>query len=274
MNDNDSIDTILGDVDDGESGDGLMKGDASNEGDGRHPSDTDIPSIAPKRARISEKNRRYVGIAVFSALSFIVALVCQIIPPVAGFLSLDFKDAVIAMASFVYGPLAAVLIALIAAFIEFVTISSTGWYGFIMNFASSAVFSLVASLIYKRKKTLNGALVGFLTAIIATTSVMLLLNIFVTPLYMAQIGVPLDTNGIIDMIPLVLLPFNLSKSVINSALAMMLYKPISSSLRRIGFATGDAKRMQFNRASLLITVGGVVVIVVAVLVLIFVPQMS
>ena len=225
-------------------------------------------------SRINEKNRRYVGIAVFSALSFIVALICQIIPPVAGFLSLDFKDAVIAMASFVYGPVAAVLIALIAAFIEFVTISSTGWYGFIMNFVSSAVFSLVASLIYKKKKTLNGALLGFISAVIATTSVMLLLNIFVTPLYMAQIGVPLDIAGIIDMIPLILLPFNLSKAVINSSLAMMLYKPISSSLRRIGFASGDAKRMEFNRASLLITVCGVLLIVVAVLVLIFVPQLA
>lgn len=269
MNDNNSIDFIEADGNDKE-----CMSSCGADGEGGVTSDADMPPSSSKRTRDREKNRRYVGIAVFSALSFIVALVCQIIPPVAGFLSLDFKDAVIAMASFVYGPLSAVLIALIAAFIEFVTISSTGWYGFIMNFASSAAFSLVASLIYKRKKTLNGALVGFLAAIIATTSVMLLLNIFVTPLYMAQIGVPLDTAGIIEMIPLVLLPFNLSKAVINSSLAMMLYKPISSSLRRIGFVTGDAKRMQFNRASLFITVGGVIVIAVAVLVLIFVPQMS
>lgn len=267
MNDNESID-ILSSGDSEES----TSSKATELGKSASPDE----DFAPLRrtTRLNERTRRYVGIAVFSALSFIVALICQIIPPVAGFLSLDFKDAVIAMASFVYGPVAAVLIALIAAFIEFVTISSTGWYGFIMNFASSAVFSLVASLVYKRKKTLNGALIGFIAAIIATTSVMLLLNIFVTPLYMAQIGVPLDTAGIIDMIPLILLPFNLSKSVINSALAMMLYKPISSSLRRIGFASGDAKRMQLNRATVAILIGGAIAIIIALLVLIFVPQLA
>ena len=269
MNDNDSLDLISGSSSDEEVS--SKTPEASNE---PNASSDDFVAPTRKTTRISEKNRRYVGIAVFSALSFIVALICQIIPPIAGFLSLDFKDAIIAMASFIYGPIAAVLIALIAAFIEFVTISSTGWYGFIMNFASSAVFSLVASLIYKKKKTLNGALIGFISAVIATTSVMLLLNIFVTPLYMAQIGVPLDSAGIIDMIPLILLPFNFSKAVINSSLAMMLYKPVSSSLRRIGFATGDAKKMQFNRASLVITVCGIVTIVVAVLVLIFVPMLA
>ena len=144
MNDNEYIE-IIGDEDESTSP-GVAK-------DNNATSDGNFAPTSQKTTRVSEKNRRYVGIAVFSALSFIVALICQIIPPIAGFLSLDFKDAVIAMASFVYGPVSAVLIAFIAAFIEFVTISSTGWYGFIMNFASSAVFSLVASLIYKRKKT-------------------------------------------------------------------------------------------------------------------------
>ena len=135
--------------------------------------------------------KKYVGIAVFSALAYVVALGCNVIPPVAGFLSLDVKDAVIAMASFIFGPISAVIISFIAAFIELVTFSTTGWYGFVMNFVSSAVFSLTASLIYRSRKTLNFALIGFFSAVAATTGVMLLLNIFVTPLYLVQfIGMP------------------------------------------------------------------------------------
>lgn len=214
--------------------------------------------------------RRLVGIAVFSALAFVVALVCQIIPPIAGFLSLDFKDAVIAMASFIYGPISAVIIALIAALLELITVSTTGWYGFVMNFISSAVFSLTASIIYRKFKSLNGALVSFVSAVVATTSVMLLLNIFVTPLYMAQIGVPLDRGGVIEMIPKVLLPFNLSKALLNSAIAMILYKPVSTAMRRIGFATGDKRKMQFNRASAVILAVGAVFIAAAVTMLLMI----
>ena len=59
-----------------------------------------------------------VGVAIFSALAFVVALVCNIIPPVAGFLSLDVKDAIISIAAFIYGPISAVLISFIAGTLE------------------------------------------------------------------------------------------------------------------------------------------------------------
>ena len=235
-----------------------------------------LPSadVKPKKTRRDSREaiRRVTGIAVFSALAFVVALVCQIIPPVAGFLSLDFKDAVIAMASFIYGPVSAVIIALIAAFIELVTISSTGWYGFVMNFISSAVFSLVASLIYRKLKSINGALIAFFAAILTTTSVMLLMNIFVTPLYMAEIGVPLGSDGVIAMIPRVLLPFNFSKALLNSAGAMILYKPLATGLRHIGFASGDKKAMTFNRGTLITIIVGIISLIVAILILVLIPQ--
>ena len=106
-----------------------------------------------------------IGISIFSAFAFIVALVCNIIPPVAGFLSLDVKDAVISIAAFIYGPISGVIIAFLAAFIEFLTFSTTAWYGLIMNFASSAVFTLTASLIYNKKRTINGAIIAFLAVV-------------------------------------------------------------------------------------------------------------
>lgn len=215
--------------------------------------------------------KRVVGIAVFAALAYVVALVCQIIPPIAGFLSLDFKDAVIAMASFIYGPISAVLISLIAAFIELVTVSTTGWYGFVMNFLSSAVFSMTASLIYRKIKSINGALIGLFSAVVATTGVMLLLNIFVTPLYMAQVGIPLDTAGVIEMIPEILLPFNFSKALLNSAIAMILYKPLSQALRRVGFASGDQRSMKFNRSTVITLSVATVCLIVAIVMLLIIP---
>lgn len=202
------------------------------------------------------QTQRMAGIAIFSALSVVVALVCKVIPPVGGFLSLDAKDSVIAIASFVYGPTSAVAIAFIAAFIEFIAFSTTGWYGFIMNFASSAVFSLCASIIYRKWRTLNGALAGFITAIASTTATMLVLNIFVTPVYMRSIGIPMDSAGVIAMIPKMLLPFNFAKTLLNSSIAMLIYKPMSLALKRMKLVQGKMQT-KFNRNSVIIlTVGG------------------
>lgn len=208
-----------------------------------------------------------VGIATFSALAFVVTLVCKLIPSVAGFLSLDLKDAVISMASFIYGPVSAVLISLIVAFVELITISTTGWYGFVMNFVSSAVFSLVATLIYRKIRSINGALVAFFSATVATTAVMLLLNIFVTPLYMTSVGIPMDSLGVMEMIPSILLPFNFSKELLNSALAMLIYKPLSMALRRIGLAPGDVSKMTFNRGTVIILSVGTVSMIAAIIIL-------
>ena len=122
---------------------------------------------------------KMVGIAIFAALAFVVSLVVRF--PVQ-FLTFDAKDAVITIAAFVYGPVSAVIISFLAALIEMITISTTGWYGFLMNFASSAAFSLTASLIYKKKRNLNGAIISLYSAIGATVGVMLLLNLLVTPL--------------------------------------------------------------------------------------------
>ena len=183
---------------------------------------------------------KQVGIAIFSALAFVVAFVCNVIPPVAGFLSLDVKDAVIAIASFIYGPVAAVIISLIAALIELITFSTTGWYGFVMNFVSSAVFSLTAALIYNRRRNINGALISFFAAVISTTSVMLLLNIFVTPIYLTSpyVGMPAEVarTQVMEMLPKILLPFNFAKALLNSAVAMLLYKPLSRALKKAKYA--------------------------------------
>ena len=107
-----------------------------------------------KRARKTNKaitkldTKKLVGMAMFAALAYSVTFVFRI--PVM-FLTFDAKDAIIIIASLIYGPVSGIIISLTVALIELITISGTGVYGFIMNFASSAVFSAVAALVYKYK---------------------------------------------------------------------------------------------------------------------------
>ena len=208
------------------------------------------------------------GMALFSALAVVVALICNVIPPVQGFLSLDVKDAVISVASFIYGPLSAIIISFIAAFIEFITFSTTGWYGLIMNFASSAVFSLTASLIYRKFRSINGALAAFSTAIIATTGIMLLLNKFVTPIYLFDyIKIMPEAAAreyVTSILPTILLPFNATKALLNSSVAMLAYKPLTTALSKAKLVAGKPTKMSFNRYSVLILVIGLVALVASI----------
>ncbi len=221
----------------------------------------------------NQKNKIYlekvIGISIFSALAVIVAFVCNVIPPIAGFLSLDVKDAVIAIAAFIYGPISGVIIAFLAAFIEFLTFSTTAWYGLIMNFASSAVFTLTASLIYNKKRTINGAIIAFLSAVIATTGVMLLLNNFVTPIYLTKfVGMP-ETAAVatvIDLLPKVLLPFNFAKSLLNASVSIMLYKPVLAALSKAKIIKTKSANLSFNKNTKIILIIGSACLVASVVI--------
>lgn len=208
---------------------------------------------------LSSNNRRsiqrLVGVALFAALAYVVTLVVHIR---VQFLTFDAKDAVITVAGFIYGPLSAVIVSLIVSLVELVSISDTGLWGFIMNFVSSAAFAGVASLLYKLYRSAKGAIASLCTSIATTTGVMILLNLFVTPLYL---GVPpAAVHGL--LLPL-LLPFNFAKACLNASLTMLFYKPVITALRRAGFvacktpptaaaenmAEHSATRLRFNRVS-------------------------
>ena len=213
--------------------------------------------------QISQSTRRAVGVAVFSALAFVVSLLVRF--PVQ-FLTFDAKDAIITVSSFIYGPIVAPIVSFLAAFIELVTISDTGWYGFVMNFVSSAVYSFTASLIYTKIRSLNGAIIGIYSALIATTAVMMGLNILITPLYMQLMGVPMTAAGIVDMIPTVLLPFNFAKTLLNSAVVMLIYKPLNVALSRLGIGSGSTSAMRIGKSTVIISVVGVLTMIASLVI--------
>ena len=186
-----------------------------------------------KKSRISQNTKIMTGIAAFSALAYGVSLVTNI---KIGFLTFDAKDAVITVASFIYGPLSAAVMSLITAFLEFVSIGSTGPWGALMDFVSTFSFTFTAAIIYKYRRNLSGALIALGTASITYVAVMMMANLIITPIYM---GVGVD--AVKAMIPTTLLPFNTAKALMNSALVMLIYKPIVKLTRRIGLAKSKSE---------------------------------
>ena len=229
--------------------------------------------IMNNQKKSTKELEKVIGISIFSALAVIVAFVCNVIPPIQGFLSLDIKDAVIAIAAFIYGPISGVIIAFLAAFIEFLTFSTTAWYGLIMNFASSAVFTLTASLIYKKIRTANGAIISTSAAVISTTAVMLLLNNFVTPIYLTDfVGMPktVATSTVIELLPKVLLPFNFAKSLLNASVSIMLYKPVLTALSKAGIVKTKSASLSFNKNTRIILAVGTLCLICSVVILIII----
>ena len=169
--------------------------------------------------------RRLTVMAMFIALSF--AAVAFIRIPVMLWLSYEPKDVLLTIGAFLLGPVEGVIMATVVALLELVTISNTGIIGFAMNVFSSCLFVCTASLVYHRKRTLSGALIGLICGVVLATGGMLLWNYLITPLYMANT----TREQVAGMLIPLFLPFNLLKSGLNATLTMLLYKGISSALR-------------------------------------------
>ena len=197
--------------------------------------------------------RTMVTVAVFCAVAYVCQFVFRI--RIGGFLTFDAKDAVMAVGAMLFGPIWGLVMALLISFLEMITISETAWIGFFMNFISSAIFTVTASAIYRRKRTMTGAIIGLSASVIAVTAVMILWNLLLTPLYTNT-----SVETVISMIAPLLLPFNLTKALLNAGLVLVLYKPISTALKKARLMRGNVGTMQFDRKSVAVLVGGLLII--------------
>lgn len=209
-----------------------------------------------------QKIKQVVITAMLCALSFIAVLIGKFIPNVVGFLSYDPKDAIVAIAGFIYGPLTSVIITVIVSFIEMISISSTGIIGFVMNAISTCAFAAPAALIYKKLRSMKGAVTGLSVGALSMTVCMLLWNYLITPLYMQ-----VDRATVASMLISTFLPFNLIKSGINLGLTLVLYKPLVTALRKARLIS-DEKR-ETNAKSFRIGFTLISVFVLAVFILLF-----
>ncbi len=173
--------------------------------------------------------KKMVLLAMLAAVAYLLSFSKTPLIPAAPFLSYEPMDVAITIGGFLLGPLAALAISLVSAAIEALTIGDTGIIGFLMNFLSSACFACTAACVYKKKHSIVGAVLGLLLGSVAMIVVMLLWNWLITPLYM---GAPRPV--VVSMLIPVFLPFNALKAGFNSALILMLYKPLVLALRKTG----------------------------------------
>lgn len=148
------------------------------------------------------------------------------------FLKYDPSDVIVTLGGFIWGPMTSCIVSVVVAVIEMITVSETGILGCIMNIVQTLSFACTAAVIYKKKHTLSGAVIGLVSGWIISVFVMLLWNYLVTPLYMGY-----SREVVAEMLLPVFLPFNLLKGGLNASITFLLYKPVITALRKSGYVS-------------------------------------
>ena len=207
---------------------------------------------------MNNKTKKLSTLAMLSAISYLVMIVGRI--PVILFLKYDPKDVIITIGGFIFGPLSSFIISILVSFVEMVTISDTGFIGLVMNIISTCAFACTAAYIYKKNKTLKGAIIGLLTGCISMTAIMLLWNYLITPIYL---GYPRE--AVAKMLIPAFLPFNLLKGGLNAAITMLFYKPLVTVLRKSNLIPESIQSEQKNKINIGVMLVSVLILITCIL---------
>ncbi len=181
---------------------------------------------------MKENTKKLAVMAMMTAMAAVlITLVHFPLFPSAAFLQYDPGDIPILIGAFAFGPVAGLLITLIASFIQAFFLGGDGVYGFLMHVIATGTLVVVASSIYRVKHTRKGAMLGLVCGTLAMGIVMMIANHFITAAFM---GDPAQMQPIVDgMLLPVILPFNLLKAGINSGVTFLVYKVVSKHIIHI-----------------------------------------
>ena len=207
---------------------------------------------------MNSKTKRITVIGMLSAITYVTMVVGRI--PIILFLKYDPSDVIVTLGGFIWGPMTSCIVSVIVATLEMITVSDTGILGCIMNIVQTLSFACTASVIYKKKHTLSGAVIGLASGWLITVIVMLLWNYLVTPLYM---GYPRE--AVVELLLPAFLPFNLLKGGLNASITFLLYKPIVTALRKSGYVATLENEARQKHTGLLILASFIIVTCVLII---------
>ena len=183
-----------------------------------------------------------VLIAMLSALAFILMFFeFPLLFMAPEFYKLDFSELPVLIGTFSMGPVAGVLIEALKILLHLMfKRTSTVYVGEIANFLVGCAFLLPAGLLYRKKHTKSGALIGMAAGTLCMVVVGALLNAYfllpwyaenffggMQPILDAGKAIWGSIDSVFTFVILIVAPFNLLKGVIIGLLTLLLYKHIS-----------------------------------------------
>lgn len=185
-------------------------------------------------------------IGLFGALSTILMMFEFPVPFAPTFYKLDFSELPIMIVTFAYGPVAGILTEFIKILLKVMFRSTTtAFVGELANFCVGAALILPSSIIYIFSKTRKGALLGSIAGTLTMAVFGSLFNaIYLLPKFAQMYG--MDISALIGMgsavnpavtniqtfALMIVVPLNLLKGGLISALTIVLYKKFSPILKQ------------------------------------------
>ena len=181
------------------------------------------------KQNINKLTKMSILVALSIVLLMLVRFPFSAIVPVPGaqYYEYDAMDIPILIGSFIYGPLAGLLITLVSSVIQGISFSSgSGWVGILMHFIATGTLCLTAGTIYKFKKDIKGAVIGLAIGTIAMALIMIPANLVIVTTFF---GFPKEQ--VEALILPVIIPFNLFKAGVNCIITFLIYKPLKRIIK-------------------------------------------
>lgn len=187
------------------------------------------------------KTRTIAMTGMLSAIAFILMYLQFNVPLMPSFIAMDLSELPALIGAFAMGPVSGVVICLVKNLLHLMR-TSTGGVGELSNFLLGAIFVFTAGLIYKKKKSKSGALIGSLVGAVAMAVFSVVSNYFlVYPVYTnfmpmeaiiaAYQAIYPGVDSLLDCLIIFNLPFTFIKAMISVIITMLVYKRLSPIIK-------------------------------------------
>ena len=180
---------------------------------------------APERSR---SRTTYIALmGILAALSVAMMYMLQIpLIPAAPFLLYDMADIPILIGTLFLGPAAGLILTVIVAVIQGVTVNASGSIiGVVMHIVATGAFVLTTGLL--RKVMTKHSVIPVVAGVLAMTLIMIPANLILTPLYTGSTAAEVASY----LVPAII-PFNLLKAGINGSLALGIFQLMKRAFPR------------------------------------------
>ena len=186
--------------------------------------------------------KNMVLVSILGAISGVLMLFKFPLPIAPTFMKMDFSDSVLIIGGFLTGPVYSLIMIFIKWIVKIIiTSTQTAYTGELSGLILNISFILPMSYFYRKNKTKKTAIMLMIIFSITTSIIAIITNVYmIFPLYgLAGDAIVTPFKALFPFVDSVwqvmlisILPFNLMKIAINSIIALILYKKVSTFVHR------------------------------------------
>ncbi|HAL09177.1 MAG TPA: riboflavin transporter RibU [Staphylococcus sp.] len=177
------------------------------------------------------KTKRLLTVSMLIAISFILMFLKFPLPFLPPYLTMDFSDVPVLVATFAFGPVSGILVALFKNVLNFLIVSHEP-IGNTANFLASVCLIIPTYYFYRIKKSKLFMGYGLITGVILMTVFMSLMNYFVLlPLYGQIMNLADLAHNLKMIVSAGIIPFNLIKGIVISVIYLVIFDKLKTIIK-------------------------------------------